>query len=172
MASTSLDRERDPNPLLVAQCPNNTTFRIIFNLHYPISIIPPLSIFVHSYIAVVQRAALAHLCERDRKVEGRALLKGGFLADAGDEAGGVIGSIISLVLLSGGLIALCTLLELIFMSKAKTALKYAVKLNDYAGILLGLGVTIVVQSLAAAQQLIDASRAPHSTLKPLPGSGQ
>ena len=47
--------------------------------------------FIHSY----------------KKVEGIALLKGGFLADAGDEAGGVIDSIIFLVLLSGGLIALC-----------------------------------------------------------------
>ena len=83
----------------------------------------------------------------------------------------MIGSIISVVLLSGGLLALCTLLKLIFMSKAKTARKYAVKLNDYAGILIVLGVTIVVQSLAAAQQLIDAIRVLHSTLKSLPSSG-
>ena len=84
----------------------------------------------------------------------------------------MIGSMISLVLLSGCLVALCTLLTIIFMSKAKTALKDAAKLNDYAGILIDLGVTVVVQSLAAAQQLIDATRVLHSTLKSLPSSGQ
>ena len=96
--------------------------------HYPHS---TLSSFVCSYILLFFHSY--------REVEGGALLKGGFLADAGDEGGGVIGSIISLVLLSGGLIALCTLLKLIFMSsKAKTALKDAVKLNDYASILIDL----------------------------------
>jgi len=82
----------------------------------------------------------------DKKVEKGSLLKGGFLADAGDTAGGAIGLVISLVLLSGGLIGLCTLLKLIFMSKAKTFLKYAIKLNDYLAMLIGVGVTIIVQS--------------------------
>merc|ERR1719478_1187806 len=44
------------------------------------------------------------------------------------------------------MIGLTKLLSLIFMGNIQKILQYAVKLNDYAGILIGLGVTIVVQS--------------------------
>eukprot|EP00929_Paragymnodinium_shiwhaense_P020682 TRINITY_DN136_c0_g1_i6.p1 TRINITY_DN136_c0_g1~~TRINITY_DN136_c0_g1_i6.p1 ORF type:complete len:625 (+),score=153.57 TRINITY_DN136_c0_g1_i6:76-1950(+) len=82
----------------------------------------------------------------DKKIKNGALLKGGFLKDAGDELGGIVGLIISIALLCGGLIALTTLLKMIFMSKAKSALKYATKLNDYIAMAIGVGITIIVQS--------------------------
>eukprot|EP00929_Paragymnodinium_shiwhaense_P105448 TRINITY_DN7047_c0_g1_i1.p1 TRINITY_DN7047_c0_g1~~TRINITY_DN7047_c0_g1_i1.p1 ORF type:complete len:369 (+),score=86.70 TRINITY_DN7047_c0_g1_i1:911-2017(+) len=80
------------------------------------------------------------------KVLNGKLLVGGFLEPAGDVAGGIIGLIISLLLLTGGLIALTTLLKMLFMSKAKMALRYATKLNDYVAILIGACITILVQS--------------------------
>eukprot|EP00929_Paragymnodinium_shiwhaense_P020411 TRINITY_DN1361_c0_g1_i13.p1 TRINITY_DN1361_c0_g1~~TRINITY_DN1361_c0_g1_i13.p1 ORF type:complete len:503 (-),score=90.69 TRINITY_DN1361_c0_g1_i13:827-2335(-) len=82
----------------------------------------------------------------DQNIKNGRLLKAGLLKDAGDQLGGIIGLVVSLILLSGGLIALTTILKIIFMSKADLALKYATKLNDYFAIAIGMGVTIIVQS--------------------------
>merc|ERR1712038_158533 len=74
------------------------------------------------------------------------LIKGGFLKAAGDSWGGFLGLVLSILLLCVGLVGLCKLLERLFMKSAKQVLRYATRLNDYVAILIGLGVTIVVQS--------------------------
>jgi sodium-dependent phosphate cotransporter len=74
------------------------------------------------------------------------LVKGGFLKGAGDVGSGIIGVILSLLLLSGGMLGLTKCLTKIFMSKAKKIIALAMMMNDYIGILVGLGITIIVQS--------------------------
>jgi sodium-dependent phosphate cotransporter len=82
----------------------------------------------------------------DTKVEDGRLIKGGFVEGAGDIGGGIIGLLISIVLLSIGMMGLTKTLSIIFMSKANALLKYSTKVNDYLAILIGAGVTILVQS--------------------------
>lgn len=92
--------------------------------------------------------------------EGR-LISGGFLKDAGDEAGGIVGVIFSLIFMTLGLIGLCKSLQKIFMGKAKAFIEYSTKLNDYVAILVGVAITIVVQSSSVTT----------SALTPLVGIG-
>jgi sodium-dependent phosphate cotransporter len=80
------------------------------------------------------------------KVENGALVKGGFLEGAGDFGGGFIGLVFSIILLCVGLMGLVKCLKTIFMGNAKRVLKYATRLNDYLALLIGIGVTLVVQS--------------------------
>merc|ERR1719261_472841 len=82
----------------------------------------------------------------DKKVEDGRLIKGGFVKGAGDIGGGIIGLIISILLLTGGMIGLTMTLKLIFMTKANAMIRYSVKLNDYIALLIGIGITILVQS--------------------------
>lgn len=82
----------------------------------------------------------------DKKVKNGDLIKGGFLKDAGDGGGGIIGLIISLIALCVGLIGLSKLLQMIFMGNARKVIRYATKLNGYIAILIGLGITLIVQS--------------------------
>merc|ERR1719195_709727 len=44
------------------------------------------------------------------------------------------------------MLSLTWLLEKIFLSKAKRLIEYSLKLNDYLAILIGVGITIIVQS--------------------------
>jgi len=74
------------------------------------------------------------------------LVSGGFLKGTGDVGAGIIGVIISLLLLSGGMLGLTKCLTKIFMSRAKKIIQLAMGMNDYFGILVGLGITIIVQS--------------------------
>lgn len=80
------------------------------------------------------------------KVENGKLIKGGFLKDTPDVAGGIVGLVLSLIFLCVGLIGLTKALEKVFMGKAKTILRQATKLNAYLAIVIGVGITIVVQS--------------------------
>jgi sodium-dependent phosphate cotransporter len=82
---------------------------------------------------------------QDHVTDGR-LIKAGLLKGAGDGAGGIVGLIISLIMLCGGLYGLCECLQMVLMSKAKKILRYATKLNDYVAMILGVACTIVVQS--------------------------
>jgi len=82
----------------------------------------------------------------ESKVVNGKLAKGGFLSDLSDTWAGLLGLIFSLILLCLGLIALVSLLKMVFMSKAKSVLRYATKLNDYVAILIGTGITILFQS--------------------------
>eukprot|EP00927_Polykrikos_kofoidii_P001061 TRINITY_DN10386_c0_g1_i2.p1 TRINITY_DN10386_c0_g1~~TRINITY_DN10386_c0_g1_i2.p1 ORF type:complete len:632 (-),score=67.23 TRINITY_DN10386_c0_g1_i2:78-1973(-) len=80
------------------------------------------------------------------KVTDGKLVKDGFLKFAGDNAAGVIGLIISILLLCVGLAALCKALGVVFMGNATRILHYATRLNDYVALLIGIGITILVQS--------------------------
>jgi len=80
------------------------------------------------------------------KVADGALIKGGFLEGAGDIGGGIIGLILSILILCLGLAGLCKCLQIVFLGNAKKIARYAVRLNDYVAILIGVGITIVVQS--------------------------
>eukprot|EP00401_Gymnodinium_catenatum_P063502 CAMPEP_0117484206 /NCGR_PEP_ID=MMETSP0784-20121206/14340_1 /TAXON_ID=39447 /ORGANISM="" /LENGTH=618 /DNA_ID=CAMNT_0005278775 /DNA_START=112 /DNA_END=1968 /DNA_ORIENTATION=+ len=82
----------------------------------------------------------------DKKVTNGALIKGGFLEDAGDTAGGIIGLILSILILCGGLAGLCKCLQIVFMGNARKVVRYATRLNDYVAMLIGVAITIVVQS--------------------------
>merc|ERR1712137_235386 len=55
----------------------------------------------------------------------------------------------------------CKSLQKIFMSKAKTVIKWSTRLNDYLAILVGMGITIIVQSSSVTT----------SALTPLAGIG-
>jgi len=97
----------------------------------------------------------------DKKVTDGRLVKGGFLKDAGDLGAGIVGFILSLLLLSGGLICLCLTLKRIFMSTAKKLIRYSVQVNDYLALVIGLGITLLVQSSSVCT----------SALTPLAGIG-
>ena len=92
--------------------------------------------------------------------EGRTI-KGGFLKDAGDVAGGIIGLIISLIVLCGALFVMVKLLHSLVMGQAKKIIMKGTKMNDYLAMLLGLLITIVVQSSSVTT----------SALTPLVGIG-
>eukprot|EP00438_Fugacium_kawagutii_P014971 Skav234173 [mRNA] locus=scaffold572:325088:327312:- [translate_table: standard] len=88
-------------------------------------------------------------------------IKGGFLKDAGDVAGGIIGLVLSLIVLCTALICMVKLLHSLFMGQAKKVIMRGTNMNDYLAILLGLGITIVVQSSSVTT----------SALTPLVGIG-
>ena len=94
-------------------------------------------------------------------IETGRTIKGGFLKDAGDVAGGIIGLILSLIVLCGALIVMVKLLHSLVMGQAKKVIMRGTKMNDYLAILVGLGLTIVVQSSSVTT----------SALTPLVGIG-
>jgi len=94
-------------------------------------------------------------------VEEKQIIKGGFVQNAGDMGGGIIALILSLILLSGGLLGLCKILKYLFMSTAKRVIIKATQMNDYAAMLVGMVMTIVVQSSSVST----------SSLTPLCGVG-
>jgi len=64
-------------------------------------------------------------------------------------------------MLSGGLTCLCLALKKIFMSTAKRLIRYAIQVNDYLALTIGLGITLLVQSSSVCT----------SALTPLAGIG-
>jgi len=90
----------------------------------------------------------------DDEVTNGNLISKGFLAGAGAEAGGGIGVIISLLMLSLGLIGLSKSLQKVFMGKAKAVVKYSTRMNDYAAILVGVVLTIIVQSSSVTTSVL------------------
>ena len=97
----------------------------------------------------------------ENSIETGRTIKGGFLKDAGDVAGGIIGLILSLVVLCGALIVMVKLLHSLVMGQAKKVIMKGTKMNDYLAILVGLGITIIVQSSSVTT----------SALTPLVGIG-
>jgi len=81
-----------------------------------------------------------------KKVESGRLIKGGFLEGAGDGAGGVLGLIISLLMMIGGLFGLVKSLQFVLMGKAKKAIIRATNMNVYLAMVAGIVITILVQS--------------------------
>lgn len=89
------------------------------------------------------------------------IIKGGFVQDAGDMGGGIIALILSLIMLCGGLFGLVKCLQMLLIKKAKKVIARAIGLNDYLALLVGIGITIVVQSSSVTT----------SALTPLCGMG-
>jgi sodium-dependent phosphate cotransporter len=80
------------------------------------------------------------------KVETGEIIKGGFLKGLGDTGGGIVGLLLSILMLCLGLFGLCKTLQIIFMGNAKRIVRHATKLNDYVAMAIGVAVTIVAQS--------------------------
>mmetsp|Transcript_53971 Transcript_53971/g.87958 ORF Transcript_53971/g.87958 Transcript_53971/m.87958 type:complete len:547 (+) Transcript_53971:74-1714(+) len=97
----------------------------------------------------------------NENIETGRTIKGGFLKDAGDVAGGIIGLILSLLVLCGALICMVKLLHSLVMGQAKKWIMKGTQMNDYLAILVGLGITIIVQSSSVTT----------SALTPLVGIG-
>jgi len=95
----------------------------------------------------------------------RHIIKSGFQMEAGDNGGGIIALILPpLLRLCGGLVGLVglvKLLQMLLIKKTKKAIAQATQLNDYITILVGIGITIVVQSSSVTT----------SALTPLCGMG-
>jgi len=79
-------------------------------------------------------------------VDEKQIIKGGFTEGAGDVGGGIIALIFALLFLSGGLVGLCKLLKILLMGTAKKYIIKATKMNDYVAILIGVVITVIVQS--------------------------
>eukprot|EP00913_Durusdinium_trenchii_P035972 g33656.t1 len=95
------------------------------------------------------------------EIAGARLIGKGFLKGAGDVAGGIIGLIISLLVLCGALYVLVRLLQSLVMGQAKKVIMKGTKMNDYLAILVGFLITILVQSSSVTT----------SALTPLVGIG-
>jgi len=97
----------------------------------------------------------------DEKVQNGRMIKDGFLQNVGDLTGGIVGLLLSILLLCVGLIGLTKSLQAVFLTGAKRVLVYATSLNGYVAILIGIGITILVQSSSVTT----------SALTPLCGMG-
>jgi hypothetical protein len=65
--------------------------------------------------------------------------------EAGDNGGGIIALILPLLLLCGGFVGLVKLPQMLFIKKTMKEIAKAKQLNDYISILVGIGITTVVQ---------------------------
>lgn len=74
------------------------------------------------------------------------IIKDGLMKDAGDVGGGILSLVIALLFLCGGLFVLCQLLHGLLMGRARKAIARATALPDYVAMLVGVAITIVVQS--------------------------
>ncbi|CAE7036143.1 Slc34a2, partial [Symbiodinium sp. CCMP2456] len=94
-------------------------------------------------------------------IEGGTILDGGAFSGMGDVAGGIVGLIFSLIIITFFLFCLVKLLHTLIMGSAKKVIMRATNMNDYVAILVGLGITFIVQSSSVTT----------STLTPLCGVG-
>jgi len=94
-------------------------------------------------------------------VDNKQIIKGGFTEGAGDVGGGIIALILAFLLLCGGLVGLCKILKVLMLGTAKKYIIKATKMNDYVAMLIGVAITIVVQSSSVTT----------SSLTPLCGIG-
>eukprot|EP00441_Pelagodinium_beii_P040340 CAMPEP_0197636494 /NCGR_PEP_ID=MMETSP1338-20131121/11980_1 /TAXON_ID=43686 ORGANISM="Pelagodinium beii, Strain RCC1491" /NCGR_SAMPLE_ID=MMETSP1338 /ASSEMBLY_ACC=CAM_ASM_000754 /LENGTH=575 /DNA_ID=CAMNT_0043208731 /DNA_START=41 /DNA_END=1768 /DNA_ORIENTATION=- len=74
------------------------------------------------------------------------ILDSGLLHNLGDVAGGIVGLVLSLLLLCGSLFCLVKLLHSLVMGPAKRMILKATHMNDYLAMALGAVLTILVQS--------------------------
>ena len=94
-------------------------------------------------------------------IEGGTILDGGAFSGMGDVAGGIVGLIFSLIIITFFLFCLVKLLHTLVMGSAKKVIMRATNMNDYVATLVGLGITFIVQSSSVTT----------STLTPLCGVG-
>ncbi|CAJ1352625.1 unnamed protein product [Effrenium voratum] len=95
------------------------------------------------------------------EIEGARLIGKGFLKDAGDVAGGIIGLVIALVVMCVALYVMVRLLHSLVMGQAKRVIMKGTQMNDYLAMLLGVALTLIVQSSSVTT----------SALTPLVGIG-
>ncbi|CAE7393841.1 SLC34A1 [Symbiodinium sp. CCMP2592] len=96
-----------------------------------------------------------------QSIEAGTILDGGAFSGMGDIAGGIVGLIFSLIIVTTTLFCLVKLLHSLIMGTAKKVIMRATNMNDYVAILVGLGITFIVQSSSVTT----------STLTPLCGVG-
>ena len=96
-----------------------------------------------------------------QSIEGGTILDEGAFSGMGDVAGGIVGLIFSLIIVTGTLFCLVKLLHSLIMGTAKKVIMRATNMNDYVAILVGLAITFIVQSSSVTT----------STLTPLCGVG-
>ena len=101
------------------------------------------------------------------EIAGARLIGKGFLKGAGDVAGGIIGLILSLLVLCGALYVLVRLLQSLVMGQAKKVIMKGAKMNDYLAMLLGLVITIIVQSSSALTPLVGIGVLPAHKMLPM-----
>ena len=97
----------------------------------------------------------------ESEIAGARIIGKGFLRNAGDSGGGIIGLFVSFFLMCGALYVLVQLLQSLVMGHAMRVVMNCTKMNDYLAMLLGLVITIIVQSSSVTT----------SALTPLVGIG-
>jgi sodium-dependent phosphate cotransporter len=85
----------------------------------------------------------------DKNVDDGRLIKGGFVRGAGDTGGGIIGLILSLMLLILGMAGMTKTLYFLMCKKLNKVVHYSLKLNEYLAVLIGCLITMFVQSSSA-----------------------
>jgi len=90
----------------------------------------------------------------ESEVQGGKILKAGALAELGDVGGGIFGLVLSLVLLCGALFFLVKLLEALLMGPARRVIARAVHMNDYLAMMVGAGLTFLVQSSSVVTSVL------------------
>eukprot|EP00439_Symbiodinium_sp_Y106_P041984 s2177_g5.t1 len=94
-----------------------------------------------------------------QSIEAGTILDGGAFSGMGDIAGGIVGLIFSLIIVTTTLFCLVKLLHSLIMGTAKKVIMRGANMNDYVAILVGLAITFIVQSSSVTT----------STLTPLCG---
>ncbi|CAJ1342250.1 unnamed protein product [Effrenium voratum] len=95
------------------------------------------------------------------EIEGARLIGKGFLKDVGDVAGGILGLTIALIVMCVALYVMVRLLHSLVMGQAKRVIMKGTQMNDYLAMLLGVALTLIVQSSSVTT----------SALTPLVGIG-
>lgn len=98
--------------------------------------------------------------ECDKRTSGQ-LAKAGFLADMNDAGAGAVGLVISLIFIIFALLFLVKVLNHTMKGRSARIIKKALNMNAYLAMMLGAGVTVLVQSSSITT----------STLVPLVGVG-
>eukprot|EP00439_Symbiodinium_sp_Y106_P027013 s3579_g3.t1 len=101
-------------------------------------------------------------------IEGGTILDEGAFSGMGDVAGGIVGLIFSLIIITFFLFCLVKLLQTLIMGSAKKVIMRATNMNDYVAILVGLGITFIdrllMSSFGALEHWMKSSDPPFSPI--------
>ena len=111
------------------------------------------------------------LKQREEKIVDGALPKGGAFKGMSDGVAWGLGLAISLILLCVALFFLVWTLKRLFLGSAKRCIQKSVKINGYLAIIVGVGITILVQSssmtTSALTPLVGIGTLPLEKMLPL-----
>ena len=82
----------------------------------------------------------------DEDVVGKPVMKGGAFKHMGDNGGGTVGLVLSLVVLCLALFTLVWALKRLFLGRAKRCIQKSTDINGYVAIVVGAAMTVAVQS--------------------------